>query len=158
MPVDMKALLQVARAAISDSGHIKNTHPRSPSCAFYKRNEQKRSIFASPPYHGLCVGSDVTDGALLRGPSREPVSGAPTQIVCSRRAVDRAARPDRGRRNCRDWGFCYSSLAGIRRPISGGIAAARRDNRPHTTTERVPYLESWSASHRNKSVTTGVTS
>ena len=135
----------------------KHTSKITESCVLHA-NEQKRSIFASPPYHGLCAGSHVTDGALLRGASREPVSGAPSEIVCSRRAVDRAARPDRGRRNCRDWGYCYSSLAGIRRPISGGVAAARRDNRPHTTTERVSYLESWSASHRNKSVTTGVTS
>src|SRR6266481_1349693 len=41
----MKALLRIARAAISDSGHIKNTHPRSPSRAFYKRmNKNGRSL------------------------------------------------------------------------------------------------------------------
>jgi hypothetical protein len=45
MPVDMKALLQVARAAISDPGHRKNTHPRSPSRAFYTRmNKNGRSL------------------------------------------------------------------------------------------------------------------
>jgi hypothetical protein len=119
-----------SRCAISDPGHRKkHTSKITESCVLHA-NEQKRSIVVSPPFHGLCVGSDVTDGALLRGPSREPVSGAPAEIVCSRRAVDRAAGPDRRRRNCRDWGYCYSGLAGVRRPISGGTAAARRDNRP----------------------------
>jgi hypothetical protein len=99
-------------------------------------NEEKLSIVASAPYHGLCVGSDVTDGALLRGSSREPVSGASAEIVCSRRAVDCAARPKCRRRNCRDWGYCYSSLASIRRPIFGGTSAARRDHRPPTTSKR----------------------
>ena len=99
-------------------------------------NEEKRSIDASAPYHGLCVGSDVTDGTLLRGPSWEPLSGTQAQIVCSRRAVDRAPRPKRGRRNCGDWRHCYGGLAGVRRAISGRTAAARRDHRPPTTSER----------------------
>jgi hypothetical protein len=153
-----KGVPYFARAAIVDPGHSKKHTSKATEACVLNANEEKRSIFASAPYHGLCVRSDVTDGALLRGPSREPVSRAPAEIVCSRRAVDRAARPKRRRRNCRDWDYCYSGLAGIRRPISGGAAAARRVNRPHTTTERVLYLESWSASHRNKSVTTGVTS
>jgi hypothetical protein len=36
----MKALLRVARAAISNPGHRKNTHPRSPSRAFYTRMDK----------------------------------------------------------------------------------------------------------------------
>ena len=114
----------------------KHTSNATEACVL-NANEEKRSIVASAPYHGLCVGSDVTDGALLRGSSREPVGGAPAEIVCSRRAVDRAARPNRGGRNCRDWGHCYSGLAGVRRAISGGTAAARRDNRLPTTAKRI---------------------
>jgi hypothetical protein len=162
-PVDIEALLRFTRAAISDQNYSKKHTSKATESCVLNANEEKRSIVASPPYHGLRTGSDVTDGALLRGSSREPVSDTPTQIVCSRRAVDRAPRPKRGRRNRRDWAYCYSGFARLRRTIFGGAAAAHRDNRPHTTTERLlPGRLSRSgnvgASHRNKSVTTGVTS
>src|SRR5262249_31167637 len=118
-------------------GHRKKyTSKTTDSCVLHA-NEQKRSIFASPPCHGPCGGSDVTDGALLRGPPREPVSDAATEIVCSRRVVDRTARPERGRRNRRDWGHCYGGLAGVRRAIFGRIITARRDHRPSVTSERL---------------------
>jgi hypothetical protein len=94
----------------------KHTSKITKSCILHA-NEQKRSIFASPLYRGLCVGSDVTDGALLRGSSREPVSGAPPEIVCSRRAVDRAPRPKGGRGNRRDWAYCQRPFARSTRNI-----------------------------------------
>jgi hypothetical protein len=115
----------------------KHTSKITKSCVLHA-NEQKRSIFASPLYRGLCVGSDVTDGALLRGSSREPVSGAPPEIVCSRRAVDRAPRPKGGRGNRRDWAYCHSGPSRVRRAIFGRIASARRgDSRLSTKAERV---------------------
>jgi hypothetical protein len=126
-----------ARAAIIDPGHSKKHTSKATEACVLHANEQKRSIFASPPYHGLCVGSDVTDGALLRGPSREPVSGAPAEIVCSRRAVDRAARPKRGRRNRRDWAYSHSSPSRVRRAVFGRIASVRRgDSQLSTKAER----------------------
>jgi hypothetical protein len=115
----------------------KHTSKITKSCVLHA-NEQKRSIFASPLYRGLCAGSDVTDGALLRGSSREPVSGAPTEIVCSRRTVDRAPRAKRGRRNRRDWAYCHSGPSRVRRAIFGRIASARRgDSQLSTKAEPV---------------------
>jgi hypothetical protein len=93
-PVDTKACFALREPQSPSPATEKHTSKATEACVL-NANEEKRSIFASAPYHGLCVGSDVTGGALLRGSSREPVSGAPAEIVCSRRAVDCAARPKR---------------------------------------------------------------
>ena len=153
----MKALLRVARVAISDPGHRKNTHPRSPSRAFYTRmNKNGRSSrhrhimdyarAAMSQMELYCEAHPGSPSAVRRprlfvrgelwiallGPTvEEGIVGIGASVTAALRAFD------------------AQYLAGLR---------PRRDNRPHTTTERVSYLESWSASHRNKSVTTGVTS
>jgi hypothetical protein len=154
----MKALLRVARAAISDPGHRKNTHPRSPSRAFYTRmNKNGRSSRHRHIMDYARAAMSQTELYCEAHPGSPSAVRRPRLFVRGELWIALLG-PTVEEGDCRDWGNCYSSLAGIRRPISGGAAAARRDNRPHTTTERVLYLESWSASHRNKSVTTGVTS
>src|SRR4029453_6203294 len=76
-------------------------------------NEEKPSILSSAPYHGLCAGGDGTDGAILPGSPWQPLGCPPAQVVCSRRALDRAARPKCRGRNCGDWAHRYGRFARI---------------------------------------------
>jgi hypothetical protein len=88
-------------------------------------NEEKWFTFCSAPCPGLCVGGDGTDGTILPGSPREPVGGASARLVCSWRALDRAARPKRRRRNHWDWGHCHSGFARVRCAVSGWVTPAR---------------------------------
>src|ERR1700751_1588592 len=110
------------------------------------------------PSHGLCAGRIGTDGAVLSGSPREPGGGSSSSTICSRRALDRVARPQRGRRHRWDWIYCHSSSARVRRTVFGRITSARGDDRRLSNSEkRVPCDYLILCRLQNKSVTTTAT-
>jgi hypothetical protein len=106
----------------------KKPHPIPPRHAFLHENEEERSVFARAPRHGLRGGGNGTNGALLRGPSRQSVGCAPVSIIFSRRTLDWVARAKRGRGDSWDRADCGGSSPRIRRAIFGWPASTEPGN------------------------------
>src|SRR5260370_38970258 len=68
---------------------LKTTSNSTKACVLHANEQKYRAGFTPAAHHGLRGDSDGTNGALLRGSSRQPISRAPASIVCPQRAWDR---------------------------------------------------------------------